>query len=177
VTTPCTSFRSPATTFTRPTPRLTTLQTSLGPYLKVGMVVDRPGQEEDPDPVTVLAVVDSGAHRSIFPLQIATDLGIQVNELLEDPNGGLGVGSAFRLWVSTVSVRAGVGLFELDADGHDQPWGPGFSFHPAFTEHDVFLLGRDDFFRVFTISFDHSEDGAARFHLDYGEPANVDEHA
>ena len=92
------------------------------------MVVDRPGRpDEDPEPVTVYALVDSGAYRSSFPRQIAFDLGIEEDELEEDQHGGIGVGSHFRVWTTDLSIRAGIGLFELDEDGEDVGWGPGFS--------------------------------------------------
>lgn len=128
------------------------------------MVTERPGEPRGPL-VQVLAVVDSGAYRTSLPLQIAIDLGIQQHELTEDPAGGIGVGSHFRLWTTNVPIMAGVALFELAADGSSQPWGNGFSVNPAFTEHDAFLLGREDFFAAFTVTFENGPDGGV-FHLD-----------
>lgn len=116
-------------------------------------------------PVEVLALVDSGAFRSCFPLQIASDLGIGNDELVEDPAGGFGVGSTFRFWTATAAIRAGVALFALDVNGRSQPWGPGFALSPAFTEHDSFLLGRADFFRAFRATFAEEESGSV-FYLD-----------
>jgi hypothetical protein len=77
----------------------------------------------------------------------------------------MGVGSKFRVWTTTVPIMAGVGLFEPAADGSVQGWGAGFSISPAFTEHDAFLLGRDDFFSVFTVTFENTTSGTV-FHLD-----------
>jgi hypothetical protein len=128
------------------------------------MVVRRPDEAYGP-PVEVLAMVDSGAYRSAFPLAIADDLGIQPHELAEDPRGGGGVGSRFRVWTATVSIMTGVRLFQPPPDGTVQPWGPGFRLDPAFIEHDAFLLGRADFFRAFDIVFSEV-DGQPVFHLD-----------
>lgn len=128
------------------------------------MTTSRVGEPPGPF-VQVLAVVDSGAFRSSFPLQIATDLGIAADELSEDPHGGAGVGSEFRVWTTAVPIMAGIALFEHTPEGTPQPFGAGFGLSPAFIEHDVFLLGRDDFFRAFTITFENGPDGQV-FHLD-----------
>jgi len=126
----------------------------------------RPNQvAPGPQPVTVLAQVDSGAWRSIFPKQIAYDLGIQDHELTQDPQGGSGVGSTFPVWMSTVPIAAGIAFFEPNPDGSERPWGPGFALEPGFTEHDAFLLGRADFFKAFTVIFDVDENGGGRFKL------------
>jgi len=110
-------------------------------------------------------MVDSGAALSCFPVAIAHDLGITDDELVEDPQGGTGVGSTFRIWRSQVPIMGGIGLFEPAPDGTLQGWGPGFVLNPAFTEHSAFLLGRADFFRVFTVTFENSAGGSV-FHLD-----------
>jgi hypothetical protein len=128
------------------------------------MMADRPGRSEGPL-VEVRALVDSGAYRSSFPLQVAGDLGIEQRELVEDQAGGVGVGSHFRVWTTPVPIRAGVALFEAASDGTRQPWGPGFTLTPAFIEHDAFLLGRADFFRAFTVTFEETPEGPV-FHLD-----------
>jgi hypothetical protein len=65
-----------------------------------------------------------------------------------------------------VPILAGVGLFEPAPDGSVVAWGPGFALSPAFTEHDAVLLGREDFFVAFTITFE-SQPGGAVFHLDH----------
>lgn len=145
--------------------RLTTAYGPPGPYLKIGMVVERPGVPEA-QPVTVLAMVDSGAWRSIFPLSIAHDLGLEPHELREDPDGGAGVASTFRVWMPTLPIRAGIAFFELDANGYHVPWGPGFPLEPAFTEAESFLLGRADFFRSFAVTFELDGNGQPCFHLD-----------
>ena len=98
-------------------------------------------------------------------MQVAGDLGIEQHELVEDPAGGVGVGSHFRVWTTPVPIQAGIALFEPASDGTRQPWGPGFALTPAFIEHDAFLLGRADFFRAFTVTFEETAEGPV-FHLD-----------
>lgn len=110
-------------------------------------------------------MVDSGAFRSCLPLEISQDLGIRDDELVEDADGGFGVGSSFRFWTTALPIRAGVVLFEPAEDGSTRPWGPGFPLDPAFTEHDAFLLGRADFFRAFNISFREEPEGSV-FYLE-----------
>jgi hypothetical protein len=131
------------------------------------MAVDRPG-ETQPDPVSVIAMVDSGAYRTSFPLQIAYDLGIQPDELVEDEHGGVGVGSQFRVWTTTTDIHAGIAFFEPAPDGTERPWGEGFSLSPAFTEHNAFLLGRADFFAAFDVTFENGSEGPL-FHIDQAE--------
>jgi hypothetical protein len=131
----------------------------------VGINTRRPGAPAGPL-AEVLALVDSGADRSAFPLQIAKDLGIADNELVEEPAGGAGVGSTFRVWTTTVPIMAGIGFFQPAPDGTVQPWGPGFSLNPSFVEADAFLLGRADFFQAFTVTFDMNGAGQTVFHLD-----------
>jgi hypothetical protein len=126
------------------------------------MVLDRPGPSPR-SPLVVAAVVDSGADRTTFPLDIARDLGIEQHELTFHQNGGRGVRSRFDLWTSSVPVRAGVRRRDPATDT-DSAWGPGFVLQPTFIDDDSFLLGRADFFSVFTVTF---EEGRGRiFHLD-----------
>lgn len=120
------------------------------------MVVDRHGPESS-GVIDVLALVDSGAFRSCFPLQVAYELGITDAELVEDPTGGAGVGSQFRFWTTGIPIVAGVALFEPASDGSAQPFGPEFALSPAFTETDAFLLGRADFFRAYTVTFERGD--------------------
>jgi hypothetical protein len=73
------------------------------------------------------------------------------------------VRSRFDLWTTSVSVRARVRRRDL-VNGVYSTWGPAFPLRPWFVDDDVFLLGRADFFAVFTITF---EEGRGRvFHLD-----------
>ena len=134
------------------------------------MVAERPGQPPPP-PVTVLALVDSGAWTSIFPKQIAYDLGITDAELQLDPNPGQGVGSSFPIWTTSLAIRAGIAFHTPNPDGSERGWGPGFILKPAFTEHSNFLLGRADFFASFAITFETDlATGSPVFHLDAPDP-------
>jgi hypothetical protein len=126
------------------------------------MVVDRPGRPSTP-PVLLKALVDSGADRTTFPLKVAWDLGIQRDELILRPGGARGVKSRFDVWTSSVPIRAGVSTHDAST-GADAAWGPAFTLRPFFIDGGSFLLGRADFFSVFTVTF---EEGRGRiFHLD-----------
>ena len=93
----------------------------------------------------------------------ALDLGIEDDELLPHPTGGRGVRSHFDLWTTPVAIKAVVRRQD-PVTGTYRVWGPAFSLRPWFVEDDMFLLGRADFFSVFTITF---EEGRGRvFHLD-----------
>ena len=125
------------------------------------MVVDRP---EGKGPlVRVLAMVDSGAYRSHFPLDVARDLGLSDDDLSKDELGGRGVGSEFDTWSSRIPIRAGIG--RIAEDGSLVAWGPGFTLMPVFSEHEAFLLGREDFLARFDVTFT-TEGGEHVFHLD-----------
>jgi hypothetical protein len=109
------------------------------------------------------ALVDSGAYRTTFPLKIAGDLGIRRDELILRSGGGRGVKSHFDVWTSSLPIRAGVSMRDAST-GADSPWGPAFTLSPFFIDGGSFLLGRADFFSVFTVTF---EEGRGRvFHLD-----------
>jgi hypothetical protein len=133
-----------------------------GPLLSLTLVVDRRGMAA-PRPVVVDAVVDSGSDYTTLPFSLAWDLGIEANELTLHAAAGRSVDSRFELWTSSATIRAQVS--ERDpASGVDSPWGPTFGLDPSFVDDDMFLLGRADFFSVFTVTF---EEGRGRvFHLD-----------
>jgi hypothetical protein len=88
-----------------------------------------------------------------------------------NPAGRAGLASRRRSR-RQVTVRC---LDELAADrtsisrhdvstGADSAWGPAFTLWPFFIDDGSFLLGRADFFSVFTVTF---EEGRGRvFHLD-----------
>ena len=133
-----------------------------GPLLRIGMVIDRPRPSPTP-PVLLTALVDSGADRTTFPLKIAWKLGIQRNELILHPEGGRGVKSHFDVWTSSVPIRAGISRRDVSTGAHSA-WGPAFTLRPVFIDDSSLLLGRADFFSVFTVTF---EEGRGRiFHLD-----------
>jgi hypothetical protein len=129
--------------------------------LGIAIVVDRLGRLPRP-PLLLTALVDSGADRTTFPLKIAWKLGIQQDELTLHPGGGRGVKSRFDVWRSSVPIRAGVS--RRDVPRADSARGPAFALWPSFIDDGSFLLGRADFFSVFTVTF---EEGRGRvFHLD-----------
>jgi hypothetical protein len=101
----------------------------------------------------VPAVVDSGAERSMFPLQIAKRLGI-ADALVRDEIGARGVeGAGFPTWSYPVGLRAWV-MRITENPSEVVVWGESFVLNPAFCEKDPFLLGRHDFFATFHVSFD-----------------------
>ena len=70
---------------------------------------------------------------------------------------------AFDVWTSSVPIRAGISTLDASTDA-DAAWGPAFMLSPFFIDGGSFLLGRADFFSVFTVTF---EEGRGRiFHLD-----------
>jgi hypothetical protein len=71
-----------------------------------------------------------------------------VDTLVRDARAGLGVeGRAFPLWRSSAVLHAQV------VTDVGRRWGPRFRLDPMFADADVALLGREDFFRAFTITF------------------------
>jgi hypothetical protein len=126
------------------------------------MVVERAGTPT-PKPVLLRALLDSGADRTTFPLTIAWDLGIRQDELVLRPGGGRGVKSHFDVWTSSLPIRTSISRHDVST-GADSAWGPAFTLWPFFIDDGSFLLGRADFFSVFTVTF---EEGRGRiFHLD-----------
>jgi len=106
------------------------------------------------------ALVDSGAHRTLFPLGLADALGIR-SELQRDPKPSQAPSATFQTWSHADRIEA-----RIVTEGSSGPlyWGPPFTLSPAFGP-DVFLLGREDFFSVFTVSFEPST-GQRLFHID-----------
>lgn len=138
--------------------------------MQVALSVQREGEALSP-PVTLIAMVDSGAFTSALPIQVARDLGITDDELEQDPDGGFGVGSHFSFSRPTVPVIGGVARLTLE--GTSVPWADGFVMAPVFTEHNSFLLGRQDFFKAFTVTFEEGNADGPFFHLDAPDPPSV----
>ena len=91
------------------------------------------------------------------------EAGIQRDELILHRGGGRGVKSRFDVWRSSVPISARVRSHDAST-GADSSWGPAFTLWPSFIDDNLFLLGRADFFSVFTVTF---EEGRGRvFHLD-----------
>jgi hypothetical protein len=110
-------------------------------------------------PQLVVAVVDSGADRTVLPLSVALRLAI-MDTLERDPADGFGFeGGAFPIWRSSLPLLGQV----IANDG--TAWGPRFPLAPVFADADIALLGREDFFRAFTITF-QEHPAAPVYHLD-----------
>jgi hypothetical protein len=94
-------------------------------------------------------VVDSGAPRSLFPKEIAEQsLGLS---LVTGPTMEGVEETKFPTWSASVPILGKV----LRVTDHGlEEWGPEFRLDPAFAEKGSFVLGRADFFPLFTITFD-----------------------
>lgn len=100
--------------------------------------------------VPVLAVVDSGAARSMFPLRVAQNLGVSLEQ---DAIGARGVeGAGFSTWSAREAIIGQVVRID-PASQQASLWGKAFPMTPAFCEKDPFLLGRQDFFAAFPVQF------------------------
>ena len=86
----------------------------------------------------------------MFPLAIAHQLGVT---LQQDAIGAVGVeGAGFSTWSSQEPITGQVVRID-PATMQPAMWGPTFAMMPAFTEKDAFLLGRQDFFAAFGVTF------------------------
>jgi hypothetical protein len=102
------------------------------------IVLVGPADESPP----LMALVDSGADSSLFPLQIAPLIGIDITRC-EQATGITAGGKAKRyIW------EDGVGTTVLERK---------VRLRGAFGACPVILLGRKDFFREFKIGFDERE--------------------
>ncbi len=102
------------------------------------IVVVGPAGESPP----LMALVNSGADSSLFPLQIAPLIGIDVTRC-EQATGMTAGGAANRyIW------EDGVGATVLERK---------VRLRGAFGVCPVILLGRKDFFRAFKVAFDERE--------------------
>jgi hypothetical protein len=100
--------------------------------------------------VVVRALVDSGAVRSMLPRLVARDLGIE-KDLEQDRHGAVGVeGAGFPTW----SYPPGLSAQVIRPGDPSQPWGSPVRMTPAFADKGVLLLGREDFFLGFQITFE-----------------------
>jgi len=124
------------------------------------LVVDRGGAVPAIEPVQ--AVVDSGADRTFLSRDVATRLGIG-DELIPDPRGGIGIeGQPFRTWFSPVPIDAWV----LTAIGTPlRVWGPRLRLDPVFSDAEIAVLGRADFFLAFTVTL-QEHPATPVYHLD-----------
>ena len=128
------------------------------PLLTVALVAEREG-DELPSVASTLGWVDSGAHRSLFPLAIAARLGL-IDDLIKDPAPAGGVGSVFETWTSAIPIKGQVIAFMKNDEGiiAPTPWGPAFDMRPGFAAVPQMLLGRADFFKAFNVEFCEDEE-------------------
>jgi hypothetical protein len=111
----------------------------------------------------VSGIVDSGADGTLMPMGVARLLGIDAGLTPKPANAGAAGGQGFPIWRSEEPLQCQV-LALLDTS--PQPWGPVFRVVPAFAETSMPLLGRADFFKVFTVTFEQDRPGGPVFHLD-----------
>jgi hypothetical protein len=103
------------------------------------------------------AIVDSGAHGSIFPLKWATDLGIR-NALRKDPTRVEGAGGRrIKTWIQGSPVLGQLVQTELRSF-----WGPRISLTPSFAKIATPILGMTDFFPQFVVTIEAGPRGVLR---------------
>lgn len=97
-----------------------------------------------------LALVDSGADTSLFDIAIAKQCGVRIDDHPIKYNRGAG-GFIFKVWDFPVMARFQNSEFQLKASWcsmRDPKSGKPLSFN---------LLGRNDFFNTFKITFDQPD--------------------
>lgn len=116
------------------------------------------------------ALIDSGAAFSVFPLWVASQLGIS-EDLVQDRQAVGAEGAGFATWSYPPGLSCQVMQLRPDDFSQREPWGKPVKLTPAFADKTVFLLGREDFFAAFTVTF---EPGAElrRFVLAQSETAS-----
>jgi hypothetical protein len=117
-------------------------QRDQGPFLEVRLTTASGSTVID-------GIVDSGASVSVMPRWVAEDLGI--SEELEPAEPLEGVGGPIDAWSFPGDIQA-----QAIVDGQD--WGAPFNLRPAFADVEAILLGREDFFGAFTVTFDERPD-------------------
>lgn len=116
-------------------------------------------------------MVDSGADRTLLPKELAASLGIAQEELEPTPEGSGGAGDAwFPTWTSAHVLQARVIVLHPEPHGL-QPWGPTVELTPEYADSTIPLFGREDFFKIFTVTFDQPNGDI--FHLDYVDEPSV----
>jgi len=90
--------------------------------------------------IDLLALVDSGADDCLFPLEVATELGLPLNHENENRYGGIGSGHISAIFTHVKIDFAGGIAFPLYA---------GFSDAPSV----VPILGQAGFFDRFDVTF------------------------
>lgn len=108
-------------------------------------------------------IIDSGADGTLLPKVVARRLGIESGLVPTSKEAGAAGGQAFPTWKSPEHIYGRV--VALLPSG-PQEWGPRFRLFPAFADTEMPLYGRADFFKVFTITFQHQPLNGAVFMLD-----------
>jgi hypothetical protein len=123
--------------------------------------------------VSRFAVVDSGASTSSFPRSVAQALGIGDHELeptrygVNTPGGS--TGKAVPSWRPNAEIDIHGQILARSSRYDAEAFGPRFRLDPVFIEDESwFVLGRDDFFRAFSVTFPKPKGSATpKFVLDF----------
>ena len=101
----------------------------------------------------VAGIVDSGADGTLFPLELAPALGLDVEKDLVKQDGSSGAaGTTFETWAARKPITGRV--FAIMRPGESAEFfGEPFELSPAFAADGPVLWGRSDFFTNFTITF------------------------
>lgn len=102
------------------------------------------------------AVADTGATASVLPWTPAVyALGFSDAEMIQQPPIAVVGGDEVEAWAAPEPIHCQI---RVD-DGVNAPylWGPEFVLQPVFIQSDDTLLGIDDFFTVFTVTFSKTE--------------------
>jgi hypothetical protein len=95
--------------------------------------------------VIVRALVDSGADHSIFPSVWAKEFGINLAKCK-------------RVRCNTANGPSFVHVHDISLEAEIESMDVRFAMTAAFSKHaSMILLGRDDFFKLFRVTFDHAE--------------------
>ena len=98
-------------------------------------------------------IIDSGADRSLLPLAVARQLGIH-GELRRGEDAEGVAGRRFTTWSFGAPIQAAI-LIDPETE---EVWETRFELHPAFSRFPVSALGRSDFFRQFSVTFEEAAD-------------------
>ncbi len=90
----------------------------------------------------MLALVDSGADSSLFPIQVAPLVGVDLAHCKEAVGMTAGGASTRYIWSDGLQTTI---------------LGRTLHLHAEFGACPVILLGRDDFFATFKVAFDQRE--------------------
>jgi hypothetical protein len=101
-----------------------------------------------------VAVPDTGAYCSVFPLRIARRIGFTDADLVPQLPVTVVGGQDVDAFAPPEPVRAQI---RVDAPGGSFFWGPTFALEVLFIDNEDSLLGRVDFFNTFNVVFSKNE--------------------